>query len=65
MNDEANSNHDGLKTSDAFQRQYATVVLQLKEANKQVFTNALNHKAGLPALALHLSNLPVATFLRR
>ncbi len=36
MNDEANANCDGLRVSEVFQRQYATVVLQLKEANKQV-----------------------------
>jgi hypothetical protein len=36
MNDEANVNCNGLRISEAFQRQYATVVLQLKEANKQV-----------------------------
>jgi hypothetical protein len=36
MNDEANTNCDGLRVSEVFQRQYATVVLQLKEANKQV-----------------------------
>jgi hypothetical protein len=38
MNDEANVNCNGLRISEAFQRQYATVVLQLKEANKQVAT---------------------------
>ncbi|CAK9220289.1 unnamed protein product [Sphagnum troendelagicum] len=38
MNDEANANCDGLRVSEGFQRQYATVVLQLKEANKQVTT---------------------------
>jgi hypothetical protein len=36
MNDEANVKCNGLRISEAFQRQYATVVLQLKEANKQV-----------------------------
>ncbi|CAM6016402.1 unnamed protein product [Sphagnum balticum] len=38
MNDEANVKCNGLRISEAFQRQYATVVLQLKEANKQVAT---------------------------
>ncbi len=36
MNDEANANYDGLRASEAFQRQYVTIVFQLKEANKQV-----------------------------
>lgn len=36
MNDEAISNHDDVRTSENFQRQYATVVLQLKEVNKEV-----------------------------
>jgi len=34
MNDEANANYDGLRASEAFQRQYVTIVFQLKEANK-------------------------------
>ena len=36
MNEEASSNREGFRSSEAFQRQYATVVLQLKEVNKQV-----------------------------
>ncbi|XP_024388270.1 protein ALWAYS EARLY 3 isoform X1 [Physcomitrium patens] len=40
MNGEASCNWEGFKAADNFQRQYATVVLQLKEVNKQV-TNAL------------------------
>jgi len=36
MNDEAISNRDDIRSSEIFQRQYATVVLQLKEVNKEV-----------------------------
>lgn len=38
MNDEASCNHGEFRTSEAFQRQYATIVLQLKDVNKQVGT---------------------------
>lgn len=36
MNDDASSSRGGFKTPETFQRQYATVVLQLKEVNEQV-----------------------------
>lgn len=36
MNEEASSNREGFRATETFQRQYATVVLQLKEVNKQV-----------------------------
>lgn len=46
MNEEASSNRDGIRASETFQRQYATVVLQLKEVNKQV-------RQELPSVHLH------------
>lgn len=46
MNEEASSNRDGITASETFQRQYATVVLQLKEVNKQV-------RQELPSVHLH------------
>lgn len=41
MNDEAISNRDDIRSSEIFQRQYATVVLQLKEVNKEVSDKSL------------------------
>lgn len=38
MNDEASCKHGEFRTSEVFQRQYATIVLQLKDVNKQVST---------------------------
>lgn len=40
MNGEASCNWEGFKAADNFQRQYATVVLQLKEVNKQVLQSS-------------------------
>lgn len=41
MNEEASSNREGFRSTETFQRQYATVVLQLKEVNKQVLQSFL------------------------
>jgi succinate dehydrogenase hydrophobic anchor subunit len=41
MNEEASSSREGFRSNDTFQRQYATVVLQLKEVNKQVLQSVL------------------------